>query len=171
MTFKQWLISKRACHPAIEWVGDRTAEQAWAECTNGEWMGWTYRATNPPKRLSVQVAVHAALSVVHLNPDPRVTNAIETAQAWLDGRATEGGCLKAANAAYAAADAADAAYAAADAAYAAADAAACAAADAAACAATYAAARAATYAADDDDDIYRAVISPEQFAALVREAP
>ena len=42
MTFREWLIDRHACEPALEWVGDRTLEQAWAECPRGDWMEWLF---------------------------------------------------------------------------------------------------------------------------------
>jgi hypothetical protein len=38
MSFRDILIAKRACSEAIEWVGDRTAQEAWDECPRGDWM-------------------------------------------------------------------------------------------------------------------------------------
>lgn len=32
MTFKDQLVKMDACADAVKWVGDRTMDQAWAEC-------------------------------------------------------------------------------------------------------------------------------------------
>jgi hypothetical protein len=40
MTFHQWLADNNACKEALDWVGDKSLEQSWAECENGEWMAW-----------------------------------------------------------------------------------------------------------------------------------
>lgn len=40
MTFREWLIKHQACEEAREWVGDKTVEQAWAECPRDDWMVW-----------------------------------------------------------------------------------------------------------------------------------
>ena len=40
MNFKNWLIKQRACSEAIDWVGERTLEQAWPECEHGDWLLW-----------------------------------------------------------------------------------------------------------------------------------
>lgn len=39
-TFKEWLVQRRACTPAIEWVGDKDAKQAWEQCDNPSWLIW-----------------------------------------------------------------------------------------------------------------------------------
>jgi len=40
MNLEQYLRSIGACVAATEWVGNRTPEQAWAECPRGDWMLW-----------------------------------------------------------------------------------------------------------------------------------
>jgi hypothetical protein len=40
MTFKKWLIEKNACQEAIEWIGDKTLQEAWLECQCSNWMIW-----------------------------------------------------------------------------------------------------------------------------------
>ena len=40
MTFADQLRKMNACPEAIVWVGDRTLQQAWAECERGDWMAW-----------------------------------------------------------------------------------------------------------------------------------
>ena len=40
MKFKERLKSIGACEIALEWVGGRTAKQAWRECPNPHWMLW-----------------------------------------------------------------------------------------------------------------------------------
>lgn len=39
-TFRQWLKKNGACDAALTWVGDKTLEHAWNECTNPFWMQW-----------------------------------------------------------------------------------------------------------------------------------
>jgi len=43
--FKQKKI--RACEEGLEWLGDRTLAEMWAECERGDWMLWTYRQLYP----------------------------------------------------------------------------------------------------------------------------
>jgi len=40
LTFKQRLQSIGACQGALDWVGDRTAKQAWKECPSLLWKEW-----------------------------------------------------------------------------------------------------------------------------------
>ena len=47
MKFKDQLIKLNACPSAVEWVGDKTAQQAWDECKNGNWMLWLINAKKP----------------------------------------------------------------------------------------------------------------------------
>jgi hypothetical protein len=96
---------------------------------------WCFRAVDGFDREKRLFAVWCARQVQHLNPDPRLATALDTAERFANGQASEDDLRAAANAAANAA--ADAANAAADAAYAAAYA-----------AAAYAAANAAAYAAD-----------------------
>jgi len=36
--FKKRLIEMGACAEAIEWVGNKTLEEAWSECEHCDWM-------------------------------------------------------------------------------------------------------------------------------------
>ncbi len=148
MTFREKLVELGACESAREWVGDRTLEQAWAECVEPEWLIWLARKTGEGGSWGA-LACEAARPVLHLIPEgegrPRL--AVEAAERYLadPSEANYVAAAYAANVTYAAANSANAAYAA-DAAYAAAYAAYAAdAANAAAYAANaaYAAARAA----------------------------
>ena len=38
MSFKQQLIEMDACQDTIDWVEDRTIQQAWTDCQRGDWM-------------------------------------------------------------------------------------------------------------------------------------
>jgi len=40
MSFKQQLIKLNVCQDAIDWVEDRTIQQAWNDCRRGNWMLW-----------------------------------------------------------------------------------------------------------------------------------
>ena len=144
MTFREKLVELGACASAREWVGDRTLEQAWAECVEPEWLIWLARKTGEGGSWGA-LACEAARAVLHLIPEgegrPRL--AVEAAERCL-ADPSEANYAAAANAAANAA-----AYATNAAAYAAAYAAD--AANAAASAAAYAAATNITYAADAAD--------------------
>ena len=38
----------------IEWVGDRDAKTAWAECKRGDWMLWLVNKSNPKMTLALR---------------------------------------------------------------------------------------------------------------------
>jgi len=159
MEFKKYLKKIAACDEAIEWVGDRTLQQAWDECNRPDWMLWLYKQNNPDKKTCVKIATYAAKLCVKIYnreypADKRPEEAIAAAEKWLENPSEDNARVAdtakaAAGAAYASAAAAyaDAAKAAADAAVTAADAAATAAYNAATAAATRAAADAAADAA------------------------
>lgn len=112
----------------FEWVGERTIEEAWAECPRGDWMIMYYAETHPENKRELSLAKGLCANTVrHLMTDSRSLAAVDYAIAY--GRGEVEYDPSYADAAYAAdADAFDAfdaaAYAAyAEAAYAAADAA------------------------------------------------
>jgi hypothetical protein len=114
MTFRDQLIRLKACSDAVEWVGERTLEQAWADCERGDWMLWLAARAAVRRQDIVLAACDCARLALRYVPEgehrPRV--AIATAEAWAVGVAT----MDEVRAAYAAAYAAYAAAAAADAA-------------------------------------------------------
>ena len=108
-----------ACQEAIEWVGDRTLEQAWNDCERGDWMLWFAEKAGVELQPLTLAKARCANLVVHLMKDERSRNAVEVAERFGLGKATREELDVAAYAAYAAAAAdADAADAAARAAYA-----------------------------------------------------
>ena len=126
-----------ACTEGYEWAKDKTIEEAWSTCERGDWMLWYAAKINIDRKLLVRAACACARLTLKSVPEgedrPRI--AIETAEAWTEGKASLEDvrtATYAANAADTAADAAAdaaahaafaAAYVAADAAYAAAHAA------------------------------------------------
>ena len=117
MTFKEELHKLHVCKEAIEWVGDRTLEQAWNECERGDWMLWLAQTTGVDLRILTLAKARCAKLVIHLMKDERSRKAVEIAERFGLGEATREELDEARSyaAAYAAA-AAHAAYAA-DAAY------------------------------------------------------
>ena len=131
---KSLLKKLNACQEAIEWVGDKSLEQAWNTCHRGDWMLWIYAKLYPDNLKELTLAKgHCANTVRHLMKDQRSLDAVDAAIAFGEGRITSEELKKAASDAYDAASYADAA-----AAYAASDAAADAAAADAAAADAYA---------------------------------
>ena len=148
--FKRWLDEQQACHKAIVWLGKRTPAQALAECERGDWLLWWFFHMKdtlgwPDIKTITKVKVKCARLVQHLMTDKRSLAALDVAERWVDGLATDEE-LEAARVAATAAYAVDA-----TAAYAA---------DATA---VYAVAVAAAYA--DDDDATAAVADAAAYAA------
>jgi hypothetical protein len=162
------LASIGACSEACRWAKTRTAQQAWDETDRPDWLLWWSARVDVDLKIIVRITCAIARDALQFvkQGEMRPLKAVETAEAWCDGKAT---LAEVRQAAYAAADAdaaaaayaadavaadsaadADAAADAADAAAYAADAAAdaVAAADAADAADAAAAAAAAAYAAD-----------------------
>ena len=140
---KQKLIDLDACREAREWADRKTLSEIWEQCPRGDWMLWLARRAGVDKRTMTAAKADCAATIKHLMKDPRSIKALETAQAYGRGEATDDELAAAADAAAAAAAAA---YADAYAAYAAASAASAAADDASAASAAAYAAAAAAYA-------------------------
>ena len=160
---KQKLIDLDACREAREWADRKTLSEIWGQCPRGDWMLWLARRAGVDKRTMTAAKADCAATIKHLMKDPRSIKALETAQAYGRGEATDDELAAAASAdayaAYAAAASADADADAAAAAYAAsADAYAAYAAAAAAYAAYDAAADADAYAARKQSQIRTAEI-------------
>ena len=116
-----------ACTEGYEWAKGKTLMEAWSTCDRGNWMLWYAAKINIDRKLLVKAACACARLSLRFVPSgeerPRI--AIETAEAWTEGKASLEDVRTAAYAAHAAAStaantAAYAAYAAAYAAYAAA---------------------------------------------------
>jgi hypothetical protein len=150
------LAAVDACGESVDWAAAYPdPSDAWGHCPRGDWLLWAAVELGVAHKLVVLAACDCARTALRYVPggEDRPLLAIETAEAWCRGEATEKEAREAAtdcsiDSSYAASYAADAAGLAADAACAAADAPwvatyAVAAADAAACAsyATHCAAR------------------------------
>ena len=89
-----------ACHEAVEWVGNRTIQQAWRACKRSDWMLWLLKQIardDPRHRLA---AADFAKRVWHLIPDEPT----KLAAAWAIGAARRGDLDECAAAADAAAE-------------------------------------------------------------------
>ena len=130
---KKYLESLHACNESIKWADSRQASHnAWLACPRADWLAWLAGKIGIDKNLIILATCDVAESVLHLvsEDEERPRKAVETARAFVAGKATKQEVRAAYATAYAARDAArDAAHAAAGAAaYYAADAAAVAAA-------------------------------------------
>jgi hypothetical protein len=176
-TFKEKLQKWNACQGALDWLGDRSEQQALAECDRGDWLLWWFSREignegYPDHRRFTLAKARCAKLVVHLMKDERSIKAVEVAESYGNGVATRKELIDASNAANAANAAADDddAYAAAAAAAAYTAAAATAAYAAAANAAdddAYVAAAAAAYAAAAADAVKKDML--KQCADICRE--
>jgi hypothetical protein len=138
---KDLLLKLKACKEAIEWAGDKTAEEIIDTCHRGDWLLWLAYKLEVDDRPLTLAKGHCANTVRHLMKDERSIKAVDAAIAYGNGEISKEELKDAASAACSASAAADAASYAADA-YAAAYTAACSAAAAytAACSASAAAA-------------------------------
>lgn len=120
------LKALNACSAAVKWAARfPTLQAAWYNCERSDWLLWLVRSAPPhpanTKQQIIKCACAIARTVLHLVPEVELQSlrAIETAEAWVEGKATKNECGTAADAAvcviYNAA--ADANVAAADAAY------------------------------------------------------
>lgn len=119
MNFREELTKIDACKEAIEWVGDRTLEQAWNECERGDWMLWLAQKNGVDIRPLTLAKARCAKLVVHLMEDERSVKAVEIAERFGLGQATRkelGDAADAASAVFYASASAYAAYVAASAA-------------------------------------------------------
>jgi hypothetical protein len=86
-TFAAELFAWDACDPAVEWVGKRSPESAWADCPRGDWMHWALRCRVPVEhRTLVRLALAHADAVAHLCANiPQALAARDATRHWLDG--------------------------------------------------------------------------------------
>ena len=119
MKFKDELINLDACQEAIEWVGDKTKQEAFETCERGDWMLWYIAKTNMVDiRTLVGIKIECASLVKHLMKHQRSLKALEVGERFSKGLASLEELKDAVDDAYTAyieahADAAYAAYAAA----------------------------------------------------------
>ena len=66
--FRAWLVEHVACQGALDWLGDRDAATAWAECPRGDWLlWWAGKAGAPiPRELLAEIV---ELAVASAAPD------------------------------------------------------------------------------------------------------
>ena len=88
MQFKEFLESIGACEPALEWVGDRDAETAWAECDQADWLMWlAYDAGESTHKPLVRIALECA----RLTPitHPLLLDSLNDVERWLVGESVD----------------------------------------------------------------------------------
>ena len=87
---KTLLTKLKACKPALDWVGDKTIEQAWNECQRGDWLLWLAAKLDIDRKILVYAASQCARTSLQYVPidEKRPLIAIETAERWTRGEAT-----------------------------------------------------------------------------------
>jgi hypothetical protein len=114
---KQKLKEINACYEAMEWVGDRTIEEAVNDCHRGDWLLWLGQRIEIDHRKLTLAKGHCANTVRHLMKDQRSIKGVDDAIAYGEGKidkeelaaAADAAAAAACNAANYAASAADAA--------------------------------------------------------------
>jgi hypothetical protein len=90
--FSEWLKDHNACGEAREWVSENkySEKQAWNKCKNPQWMLWYLNETGCNNdRVLRLFAVWCARQVQHLMTDPRSIAALDVAEKYANGKATE----------------------------------------------------------------------------------
>jgi len=95
MSFKQELIERKACKEAIDWVEDRTIEQAWNDCHHGDWMLWLLEEMKgekgwPDEKQNTLLGCWCARRALKYiqEEETRPLKAIETKEKWAKGEIT-----------------------------------------------------------------------------------
>jgi hypothetical protein len=89
MLFREQMIKLGACSEEMEWLGDRTFDQYWAECERADWMMWELSHRIDKRRL-VGLAGKLAATVSHLyKKDSVVKDCIQATQDYSKGRISE----------------------------------------------------------------------------------
>jgi hypothetical protein len=112
---KDLLLRLRACKEAVEWAGDKTAEEVIDTCHRGDWLLWLAYKLEVDDRPLALAKGHCANTVRHLMQDERSIKAVDAAIAYGNGEISKEELKDAAYAAASAYAAADAASYAADA--------------------------------------------------------
>ena len=89
--FNQLLVKIDACEDAVKWCEGKSLQDAWDSATRSDWMFWLLinqenEATDKELRL---IAVKCARQVQHLMTDQRSINALDVAEKFASGEATE----------------------------------------------------------------------------------
>jgi len=100
---KDLLLKLKACKEAVEWAGDKTAEEVIDTCHRGDWLLWLADKLKVDDRPFTLAKGHCANTVRHLMRDDRSIKAVDAAIAYGNGEVSKEELKDAAYAAYAAA--------------------------------------------------------------------
>ena len=88
-TLKKFLSVNDACAEGYLFAKDLTLEEFLTTCERGDWILWLFKHTNPDSIEELTLAkAHCANTVRHLMKDKRSLNAVDTAFAFGEGKAT-----------------------------------------------------------------------------------
>jgi hypothetical protein len=88
--FQQWLRQKDACDEGVGWAAGLTPEQAWATCQKSDWMLWGLKRIGYADDRTLRLfACWCVRQVWDRLTDPRSRAAVETAERYARGDATE----------------------------------------------------------------------------------
>jgi len=97
---KDLLLKLRACEEAVEWAGDKTAEEVIATCYRGDWLLWLAYHLKVDDRPFTLAKGHCANTVRHLIKDERSIKAVDAAIAYGNGEISKEELKDASDAAY-----------------------------------------------------------------------
>ena len=83
---KQKLKELNTCDEAMEWVGERTIEQAVNDCHRGDWLLWLGQRLEIDHRKLTLAKGHCANTVRHLMKDQRSIEGFDAAIAYGEGK-------------------------------------------------------------------------------------
>ena len=86
---KNFLIKHEACKPAQVWAEGKTTQEIITLCHRGDWLLWLANECKLDERKRVLAAGRCAATVKHLMKDPRSLKALEVAELYGLGIATE----------------------------------------------------------------------------------
>jgi hypothetical protein len=84
------LKKQGACENSLEWLGARDSRAMWSQCPYPDWLTWYAIRNGARKDDVIKVSCQIARTVLHLVPRAKdnTYSAIETIEAWLEGKAT-----------------------------------------------------------------------------------
>ena len=85
MTPKEEFKKLNACDEAIEWIGNRTHQEAWQECERGDWMLWYYFKKKGFDKYLCKAKADCASLVKHLMKDQRSLDALKACYDYYEG--------------------------------------------------------------------------------------
>ena len=84
---KKQLEKIHACYEAIEWIGDRNLEQAYAECPRADWLIWYAKRMNVSTQKLILASALCVNTVRHLVTEKNLKY-LDTAILYGTGQAT-----------------------------------------------------------------------------------